>query len=276
MIPTDLDPRDVRPLDEAAIPAAVGRLVHLLGGAPAATPEDARRALRSLLTRRAPGTIPAAAWPDLDGLWAAERARVAVTRAMDLPALAASGEGARVHAFRGDITTLDAGAIVNAANAGLTGCYEPFHACVDNAIHTAAGPRLREACGAIMAARGRPEPTATATATTGAFLPARHVLHTVGPIVRGGAPTERDAALLARCYAECLAAAVAVGAESVAFSSLSTGVFGYPIRAAAPVAIAATRAFLAAHAPALHVVFVTYSASDEATYRTALTEAFHG
>ncbi len=263
------------PAPTATLPAAdaVEELLHLLGDEPAAGPQRSRQRLRARLTVAPPATLPAEAWPLLDAVWAAEAQQRAPTRASELPRLAATGWGARVSHWRGDLTTLAVDAIVNAANSGLTGCYRPDHPCVDNAIHTAAGPRLREECGEIMARRGRPEPTSTATTTGGAFLPARFVIHTVGPIVAGRRPSDEDARALSRCYAACLAAAGDAGATSVAFCGISTGVFGYPVAAAAPVAIAAVREGLAKDPRLEHVVLVTFSAADQAATASAFLEA---
>ena len=155
----------------------------------------------------------------------------------------------------------------------MTGCYVPFHACVDNAIHTAAGPWLRRACEEIMATRERPEPVGTATATEGFFLPCRYVLHTVGPVVRGGIPSSREEAALVSCYRACLGAALELDLSSVAFCAISTGVFGYPKRDAAQVSLRSIEEFLTAHRePPLHVIVVAYTPDDEAVYRAALQE----
>jgi O-acetyl-ADP-ribose deacetylase (regulator of RNase III) len=265
--------RDAAPTPPDELPRVVDELRRLLGDRERAEPALARRRLRALLTVREPGTLPGEAWPLLDGLFAAEARTRPRTVARELPRLGAHGWAARASLWRGDLTTLDVDVIVNAANSGLTGCYQPFHACVDNAIHSAAGPWLREDCGRIMSARGRPEPTATATLTEAGHLPARFVAHTVGPIVAGGEPTAHDARLLARCYTECLEAAREAGAAGCAFCSISTGVFGYAIAKAAPVAIGAVRGFLEAHPAFEQAVFVCYSASDEAVYAAAVREA---
>ena len=251
----------------------VNALRHLLGDDANLDPAAARRRLQALLTRQQPGTLPDVCWPLLDDLWADEARRRNTTPATKLQRLSKTGWASRVSLWRGDITTLEVDAIVNAANAQLTGCYVPFHACVDNAIHTAAGPRLREECGRRMAARGRPEPAGTATATSGGFLRARYVLHTVGPIVRDRDPSRRDAEALGRCYTACLD----VGGQlacSVAFPSISTGVFGYPISAAAPLAVATVKAWLENNETIDHVVLVTYSEEDESSYEIAIQEAF--
>lgn len=261
---------------DSELAAVVAEALRRLGTrAPAGGPEAARRRLREVLTVLSPGEIPAEAWPLLEAVWTAEARGRAVTRAEDLPRLAESGWGRRVSVWRGDITRLTVDGIVNAANAGLTGCYQPAHTCVDNAIHTAAGPWLREECGRIMESRGRPEETGTATLTGGHFLPARRVIHTVGPIVRSGAPTPGDEQALRRCYTASLAEAERAGLGSVAFCGISTGLFGYPPSLAAPAAIAAVRGLLEEGTSIDHVVFVTYSPSDQAIYTTATQEALH-
>jgi O-acetyl-ADP-ribose deacetylase (regulator of RNase III) len=261
-------------LSAAELASVVDDLRRALGDEAIAAPEIARRRLREALTVQTPGSIPETAWPLLEALWATEATRCATTRATSLPRLATSGWAARVSFWRGDITTLEIDAIVNAANSGLTGCYRPFHACVDNAIHTAAGPWLREECGQLMAARGRPEPTSTATVTLGYFLPARHVVHTVGPIVEEREPTRDDEDALRRCYSECMKAVAALPeARAIAFCGISTGVFGYPTRLAAPAALSTVRDLLERDPRLEQVVFVTYSESDEAGYLTASREA---
>lgn len=246
--------------------------------APAASaPLDARTRLAHLLTVRPPDPIDPETAALLDRLLAYEAAGRPVTRAADLPRVAAAGPGEHLSLWLGDITTLAADAIVNAANDRLLGCWIPGHRCIDNVIHAAAGPRLRADCAAHMAAQGHPEPTGTATLTPGHHLPARYVLHTVGPIVSGGAPTDADAAALASCYRACLDVAHAHGdIASVAFCSISTGVFGYPVADATRVALDTVADWLEAHpAAGLHVVFNTFSDADTAVYRAALARVTH-
>jgi O-acetyl-ADP-ribose deacetylase (regulator of RNase III) len=229
--------------------------------------ETPRAHLRALLTLLPTSKIVDRAWPLLDALWELEsRARPRI-EASALKRMRSAGVDRRISVWQGDITQLSIDAIVNAANSGLTGCYQPFHACVDNAIHVAAGPRLRAQCETIMAARARPEPTATATLTKGYFLPAHHVIHTVGPIVAASAPSADECGLLARCYERCLGIAADHGLASLAFCGISTGVFGYPTSLAAPLAVATVRAWLARDARIEHVVFVTWSDADTAVYR---------
>ena len=173
--------------------------------------------------------------------------------------------------WQGDITTLAVDAIVNAANAELLGCFHPFHPCIDNAIHAAAGPRLRDDCARIMQAQGVPEETGHAKATRGYNLPARFVLHTVGPIVRKGLSPEHEEAL-ARCYRACLDTAARLDrVRSVAFCAVSTGVFGFPREPAARIALRTVGAWLGEHPGAIDlVVFNVFAAVDRAAYEKAL------
>ncbi len=194
-------------------------------------------------------------------------AEAGITHVADL---APAPADTRLALWQGDITTLEAGAIVNAANAGLTGCWQPLHSCIDNAIHTYAGVQLRRECALIMAERGRPEPTATATVTDAYNLPARRVIHTVGPIA-DGRPTARHRRELARCYEACLDAAAGEQLDSIAFCCISTGVFGFPREEAARIAVRTVRRWLDAQGDAgLRVVFNAFLDEDAAIYRSLL------
>lgn len=144
--------------------------------------------------------------------------------------------------WQGDITRLAVDGIVNAANSQMLGCFVPCHGCIDNAIHTAAGIRLRLACNDVMRQKGKPEPTGMATVTPGFNLPAKHVVHTVGPIVQGFRPSARNKSDLESCYRMCLQMAVEYGMNSLAFCCISTGEFHYPHKEAAEVAVGVVRA----------------------------------
>jgi O-acetyl-ADP-ribose deacetylase (regulator of RNase III) len=157
---------------------------------------------------------------------------------------------------RGDITTFAADAIVNAANASLAG-----GGGVDGAIHRAGGPQITEACRAIGGC-----PTGSAVITTSGRLPARYVIHAVAPRYRG---TPRDAELLGCAYAESLERAKERGLAWIAFPSLGTGAYGYPVAEAAAVAVAAVRAHLAGPTSIERVTFVLFSDADLATYVSA-------
>jgi O-acetyl-ADP-ribose deacetylase (regulator of RNase III) len=159
----------------------------------------------------------------------------------------------------GDITEQEVGAIVNAANPSLLG-----GGGVDGAIHRAGGPSILEECRLL----GGCDP-GDVKVTPGGRLPARHVLHAVGPIWRGGA--EGEAELLASCHRRAIELADELGCRSVAFPAISTGAYGYPVGLAAPIAIAATRAALATHPSVELARFVFRDEETLRSYRTALT-----
>ena len=165
----------------------------------------------------------------------------------------------------GDITRESVDAIVNAANAGLIG-----GGGVDGAIHRAGGPAIMAECDRIRQSTGGC-PTGTAVVTTAGRLDARAVIHTAGPRWRGGAHGEPHA--LASCYRSCLDLALDSGFRTVAFPSISTGIYGYPIESAADTALATVLSFTRENPEAFDTIrFVLFSANDLAVYRQALTE----
>lgn len=282
--------RDLVELDRPFVPSAppappdelddlAARALEVLAeeeGTPAPAGAPPRDALRALLTVRGPRPLPEEAVPLLDALLGGEREareRVDVRKlpsAADLfPGTVYPAAGATA-LWRGDITTLAAGVIVNAANSGLRGCFIPDHRCIDNAIHAAAGPRLRADCDAIVRAQGAPEPAGAAKVTRAYHLPARYVLHTVGPIV-SGSPGAADAAALASSYRSCLDLAAEVpDIRTVAFCAISTGVFGYPVGEAALVALRAVAEWLQDNPGRLdRVVFDVFSDTDYRVYAAA-------
>jgi O-acetyl-ADP-ribose deacetylase (regulator of RNase III) len=143
--------------------------------------------------------------------------------------------------WQGDITRLKVDAIVNAANAQALGCWVPLHNCIDNCIHSAAGIQLRKECADKM--QGGLLATGDAFITKGYNLPARHVIHTVGPIIPDGVPTTEQEEQLARCYRSCLDLAEKNGLESIAFCCISTGVFHFPNELAAKIAIETVKSY---------------------------------
>ena len=172
--------------------------------------------------------------------------------------------------WQGDITRLAADAIVNAANSQMLGCFVPGHSCIDNAIHSAAGLRLRAACYELMKAQGHEEPTGQAKLTPGFALPARHVIHTVGPIVRGRV-TENDRAFLRSCYRSCLDMAQKHHLRSVAFCCISTGVFHFPRREAAEIAVDEVRRYQKTHDVSSRVIFNVFQDEDRDIYEDILS-----
>ena len=168
-----------------------------------------------------------------------------------------------IYLWKGDITTLQCGAIVNAANSGMTGCYRPCHNCIDNCIHTFAGVRLRLKCAEIMKAQGHEEPTGTAKITPAYNLPCDYVIHTVGPIVQDRL-TEKHCELLKSCYQSCLELAILNGIKSIAFCCISTGVFGFPQDKAAEIAVQTVREFLKTHE--IEVIFNVFTEKDYEIY----------
>jgi O-acetyl-ADP-ribose deacetylase (regulator of RNase III) len=156
----------------------------------------------------------------------------------------------KIEVIKGDITRIEADAIVNAANSSLLG-----GGGVDGAIHRAGGPKILEECRAIVARQGGCK-TGEAVITTGGKLAARFVIHTVGPVWNGGSSGE--SAKLASCYKNSLCLAVENGCESIAFPNISTGVYRFPKREAAHIAVSAVREYLAENSTEIKVVFVCF------------------
>jgi O-acetyl-ADP-ribose deacetylase (regulator of RNase III) len=172
---------------------------------------------------------------------------------------------ARLSIVQGDITGQTTDAIVNAANSGLMG-----GGGVDGAIHRAGGPAILEECKQIVARQGR-LPTGKAVITTGGNLPARHVIHTVGPIWQGG--NKGEASLLGSAYKESLKLAATHNLTSVSFPSISTGAYGYPLAEAARVATTAAVSFLREQITSVReVVFVLFDSRTYEAYSSALGE----
>ena len=164
----------------------------------------------------------------------------------------------RIEVVKGDITKLHVDAIVNAANSSLLG-----GGGVDGAIHRAAGPQLVEECRRLGGCK-----TGQAKLTGGYNLPAEFVIHTVGPVWRGGGPGEPE--LLASCYRNSLALALQNDMKSIAFPAISCGIYGYPIAEAVEVAVGETLAFLSAHNSIERIVFACFDADVYQAYRDAL------
>ncbi len=226
---------------------------------------EQRRLLRGLMNMRAPQPIGGDFLAVQDAYL---QERLEQRGVVDVNALAPIN--GRLALWRGDITRLNADAIVNAANSGMTGCYQPNHGCIDNAIHTMAGVQLRLKCAELMQKQGHPEPTGQAKLTPAYNLPGKYVLHTVGTICCGGVVTPANIRELEGCYRACMALADRHALRSVAFCCISTGVFGFPRRRGAQVAVDTVRECLRSGSRVEKVIFNVFTPEDEDYYRALL------
>lgn len=230
-------------------------------------PADADRQkvlLRGLMNVRHPAAISREFLEVQDDYLQEELAAKKMTRLSDLSPIQKG-----IYLWRGDITTLECGAIVNAANSRLTGCYQPCHNCIDNCIHTYAGVQLRLKCAEMMKEQGHEEPTGRAKITPGYNLPCDYVIHTVGPIVQGKL-TQEHCRLLESCYRSCLELADENGVGSIAFCCISTGVFMFPNDKAAEIAVDTVQKYKAETGSKIEVVFNIFKELDERIYRELL------
>ncbi|WP_020007662.1 protein-ADP-ribose hydrolase [Salinicoccus albus] len=176
----------------------------------------------------------------------------------------------QIYVWQGDITSLAADVIVNAANSDFLGCTQANHECIDNIIHTRAGVELRLECDAVIKAQGRREPMGKAKMTKAYNLPADNIIHTVGPYIdaRGVSPLKEK--LLASSYRSCLALADEHGQSTIAFCCISTGEFNFPNKRAAEIAVQTTREYLNDSGSALNVIFNVFKDEDLYIYQTLL------
>ena len=240
--------------------------------------QEKRRALRSLMNIRMPGAMAPEVLEVQDEFLREEAAEKGIVTLEEIPTAARQyGSrkpfGDKISVWQGDITRLQVGAIVNAANSQMLGCFHPCHGCIDNAIHSAAGIELREACSQYMEHRkvqyGKEyeEPTGRAVLTEGYNLPAEYVIHTVGPIVYGKL-TEDLKGDLRNCYKNILKCCVEHGIRSVAFCCISTGEFHFPNDEAARIAVEEVRKFLEKHEENFdRILFNVFRDVDRALYR---------
>ncbi len=234
-----------------------------------ASVEEKRSLLRSLMNVRMPAPLTA----DVEQLQDEElREQKREKGVVTLEEISASPLYPKLRLWQGDITRLEVDAIVNAANSQMLGCFIPLHRCIDNAIHSAAGMQLREECAGIMHAQSHEEPTGKAKITNGYNLPAKWVIHTVGPIVYGHYPTAEDCRLLADCYRNCMALADKKALASIAFCCISTGEFHFPQEKAAEIAVATVRDYLGSHPSSslTAIVFNVFKDKDYYIYKDLL------
>ncbi|MBM6827052.1 protein-ADP-ribose hydrolase [Mordavella massiliensis] len=203
---------------------------------------EKRKLLRSLMNVRRPGEASSQYYEVQDSLLTEEAEEKGIVDVRNLSSVAEEfpenelRNPEKIYLWKGDITRLKCDAIVNAANSQLLGCFVPCHGCIDNAIHSAAGIQLRNECARIMAAQGHEEPVGRAKITEGYNLPAKYVIHTVGPVV-GTMVLPQQKEELKNCYINSLKLAEKHHLESIAFCCISTGEFHFPNKLAAKIAV---------------------------------------
>jgi len=226
--------------------------------------QEQKNLLRSLFNVRMPQPISDDFLAVQDEYLQEETRRKGITDVADLTPIQD-----HLYLWQGDITTIRCGAIVNAANSGMLGCFCPCHGCIDNAIHTYAGVQLRAACAQLMRKQGHEEETGKAKITPAFNLPCKYVLHTVGPIISGKL-REKDRELLASCYRSCLELADSYGIKSIAFCCISTGEFRFPNGAAAEIATATVKDYIQKNHSEIEVIFNVFKDVDYEIYREIL------
>ena len=178
-------------------------------------------------------------------------------------------DGISLH--KGDITLINADAIVNACNSKMLGCFAPNHHCIDNAIHSFAGLQVRRDMMEIMKRQGHDEPNGQVKVSSAYNLPCKYIFHTVGPIYRG---IHRDETDLASCYYSCLRKADEMKLESIVFCSLATGIYGFPIEKASRIAVKCVNAYLKENNKNIKkIIFDVFSDRDYQIYKKTLEEA---
>ncbi|MCR5795918.1 MAG: protein-ADP-ribose hydrolase [Solobacterium sp.] len=242
--------------------------------------EGRKRLLRSLMNIRMPKPLPAAVQKVQDAYLQERIRRNGIVTLTDIPVIAEAGSthlfADRISVWQGDITRLQTDAIVNAANSQMLGCFVPMHTCIDNCIHTFAGVQLRAECARQMRelrmkyGDDYEQPTAVPMLTEGYNLPAKKVIHIVGPIVSGELTEELEQDL-ADCYTNVLDLCLANGLRSVAFCCISTGVFRFPNRRAAGIAVQTVTDWQEEHPDAMErVIFNVFKDEDREFYEQEL------
>ena len=238
------------------------------------TPPDTdgkKRLLRSLMNIRMPALLSDEVIKVQDEYLSWRAKESGVVRASDIPEIKNG-----ISIWQGDITRLEADAIVNAANSQMLGCFVPMHTCIDNCIHTFAGVQLRAECYRKMQEMrrkyggGYEQPTAVPMLTDAYNLPARKVIHIVGPIVNGALTSDLEKAL-ADCYVNTLDLCAENGLRSVAFCCVSTGVFRFPNDKACRIAVQSVTKWMETHQGSVdRVIFNVFKDEDRRFYETEL------
>lgn len=244
--------------------------------------EEKRCVLRSLMNIRLPKKMPQQVLSVQDEYLLKRAEEKGIVRVKDVPTIASALNSSHVHAdalsiWQGDITRLACDAILNAANSQMLGCFVPMHLCIDNCIHTFAGIQLREECSRQMdQLRARygsdyEQPTAVPMLTDAYNLPAKKIIHIVGPIVRGRLSPllEKE---LADCYRNTLNMCLANGLKNVALCCISTGEFHFPNERAAEIAVKTVSDWLSAHEGKIErVIFNVFKDQDREYYEKLLS-----
>lgn len=232
--------------------------------------DEQKRLLRALMNVRLPDAVSQKFLKVQDDYLKGELSEKGIVKVMDLEPLQKG-----IYLWQGDITRLATDAIVNAANSGMTGCYQPNHTCIDNCIHTFAGVQLRLECARLMEKQGHKEFTGQAKITSGYNLPCKYVLHTVGPIVNrtafgSGELTTKHCSQLISCYQSCLELADRNNCRSIAFCCISTGVFCFPNKKAAEIAVQTVMDYREKTNSDMEVVFNVFKDEDYEIYKRLL------
>ncbi len=234
--------------------------------------QEQKMLLRALFNVRMPGKVSDEFLRVQDDYLKEEISKKGIVKISDLQPIQKG-----IYLWQGDITRLKADAIVNAANSQMTGCYQPNHTCIDNCIHTFAGIQLRLECAEIIEKQGFPEPTGRAKITSGYNLPCKYVLHTVGPIVNRTASgwerlTSEHCRQLSSCYQSCMELAEKNNCGSIAFCCISTGVFRFPNKKAAEIAVKTVKEYREKMRSKIEVVFNVFKDDDYEIYENLLRE----
>jgi O-acetyl-ADP-ribose deacetylase (regulator of RNase III) len=234
---------------------------------------EKRKLLRALMNIQEPNPLN----PDIlkiqDEFLSEEKKEIKIVNPYNLATVSEEFKSTKIHfsekliLWKGDITAIEADAIVNAANSKLLGCFVPLHRCIDNAIHSASGIQLRLKCNEIMERQGFDEPMGCAKITKAYNLPSKYVLHTVGPIIHSTV-TEKDCKLLASCYTSCLHKAKEYREiKTIAFCSISTGEFRFPKDTASKIAVSTVCKFLDLNKDRFdRIIFNVFTEEDYETY----------
>lgn len=219
---------------------------------------------RSLMNVRMPSEVSKDFLKVQDEYLTNETLNKTLTSASDI-----SERKGKIALWQGDITTLKVDGIVNAANSKLLGCFIPLHNCIDNIIHSSAGVQLRNECYSIMKNQGADEEVGNAKITGAYNLPSKYVIHTVGPAIpQGSKPSKNDCDALADCYRSCLEIADGHQLEALAFCCISTGVFNFPKKLAAQIAVKTVEKYLNSNESSLKcVIFDVFSDEDYFIYK---------